>query len=359
VAYSEVKRVLAHGSTRASVVLTCGLQVDLRVVPTRSFGAALVYFTGSKAHTVTLRRIALKRGLKINEYGVYRDEKRIAGETEQSVYASVDLPLIPPELRENQGEIEAARAGKLPHLIEQGDLRGDLHTHTDATDGRASMAEMAEAAKAAGLAYFAVTDHSKHLGIAHGLDATRLTRQIEAIDQFNDAARGIVILKGIEVDILEDGSLDLPDALLARLDLVVAAVHSEFQLSRSRQTERILRAMDHPCFSILAHPTGRLIGQRAGYEVDIDRIIQHAKERGCILELNAHPDRLDLDDIHCRMAKDAGVSLAISSDAHDIHGFDALHFGIGQARRGWLEKSDVINTLPLTQLRRRLASTMA
>ncbi|UGB39582.1 DNA polymerase/3'-5' exonuclease PolX [Frateuria soli] len=357
-AYPLVQRVLAQGSTRSSVVLRSGLQVDLRVVRPASLGAALVYFTGSKAHNLALRALARKRGLKINEYGVYHGSRRIAGDTEASVYASVGLPAIPPELRENAGEIEAAAAGSLPSLIALEDLRGDLHCHTNASDGSADLDAMARAASAAGLEYLAITDHSRGLAVTGGLDRRRLLAQIEAIDRFNASHAAPLLLKGIEVDILEDGRLDLPDDLLARLDLVVGAVHSHFDLSRERQTARLLRAMDHPCFSILAHPTGRLIEQRAAYAVDIERVVRHARERGCFLEANAHPDRLDLDDVHCRLAKAAGVPLAIGSDAHDIAGFAALRFGIGQARRGWIETGDVINTLPLAALKARLAATM-
>lgn len=356
--YPEVSHVLAQGPTRTSVLLRSGMQIDLRVVQPDSFGAAMVYFTGSKAHNLALRRIARRRGLKINEYGVYRGTRRIAGATEASVYATLDLPCIAPELRENRGELEAAARRGLPALIELGDLRGDLHVHTDASDGHASLAAMAAAARRAGLDYIAITDHSRHLAVAHGLDADALARQIDAIDRFNAGHPGITVLKGIEVDILEDGTLDLPLSVLRRLDLVVAAVHSQFKLSRTRQTERILRAMDHPCFSVLAHPTGRLIGERAAYDVDLDRLARHARERGCLLEINAQPERLDLDDTGCRMAMEAGVRLAISSDAHDVHGFGNLRFGIGQARRGWLQAKDVVNTLPLPQLREALAKTM-
>lgn len=357
-AYPLVQRVLARGTTRSSVVLRSGLQVDLRVVRPASLGAALVYFTGSKAHNLALRGRARKRGLKINEYGVYRGRRRIAGLTEASVYASVDLALIPPELREDAGEIDAAAAGALPVLIELKDLRGDLHCHTQASDGHADLETMGRAARAAGLDYVAITDHSHRLAVAGGLDRRRLLVQIDAIDRFNASHASPVLLKGIEVDILQDGRLDLPDDVLARLDLVVGAVHSHFDLSRERQTERLLRAMDHRSFSILAHPTGRLIGERAAYAVDIERVVRHALERGCFLEANAHPDRLDLDDTHCRLAKAAGVPLAIGSDAHDAAGFAALRFGIGQARRGWIEAKDVINTLPLAALQARLAATM-
>jgi DNA polymerase (family 10) len=353
--YPEATRVVERGSTRATIILRSGLQVDIRVVAPESYGSALVYFTGSKAHNIAIRRIAQNKGLKINEYGVFRGEKRLAGETEESVYRAIGLPLIPPELREDQGEIDAARAGTLPALVELKDLRGDLHAHTTATDGRNSLREMALGAKAAGLDYVAITEHSRHLTVAHGLDATRLRRQIAQIDQLNKSGLGITVLKGIEIDILEDGRLDLPDDVLAELDLVVAAVHSKFTLSRAAQTERILRGLDNPYVTILAHPSGRLIGEREPYDVDMPRILRKAKERGCYMELNAHPDRLDLLDTHCRMAKDMGVLVSINTDAHSIADFANLRFGVGQARRGWLGKDDVLNTRPLSRLRPLLA----
>ena len=358
VAYQEVRDVLAHGATKSSVRLQSGLQVDLRVVPQESYGAALLYFTGSKAHNVVLRQLAQQRGLKLNEYGVFRGDKPVAGETEESVYASLGLPWIPPELREGRGEIDAAKAGRLPHLVDLQDLKGDLHAHTRATDGRNSLPEMAEAARLRGLRYFAITDHSRRLTMAKGLDSARLLQQIEAIDRLNATLSGITILKGIEVDILEDGSLDLPDEVLGRLDLVVGAVHSRFNLSNRRQTERIMKAMDHPHFSILAHPSGRLIGRREPYEVDMLRIIRKARERRCFLEINAHPERLDLTDIHCRMAKDEGVLLAVNTDAHSMLDLENARFGVGQARRGWLEKTDVLNTRPYAELRKLLKPTM-
>lgn len=357
-AYSDIDRVLSQGATRSSVVLKGGMQVDIRVVKPDCFGAAMVYFTGSKAHNVALRRIAQKRGLKINEYGVHQGQKRIAGATEASVYASLHLPYIAPELRENQGELEAAAKHQLPQLLDLSDLRGDLHVHTDATDGHAGIDEMAAAARRAGLSYIAVTDHTKHMAVTHGLDADALARQMDAIDRFNAGHAGITVLKGTEVDILEDGNLDLPRDILSRLDLVVGAVHSHFKLSRQRQTERILRAMDHPSFTILAHPTGRLIGEREAYDVDLERLVVHARERGCFLEVNAQPDRLDLDGAGCRMAKEAGVLLAISSDSHRASEFSHLRFGVGQARRGWIERKDVINALPLSSLRRLLKGAM-
>lgn len=362
-AFEQVEQVLAHGTTRASVVLTNGLQVDLRVVQPSSFGAALVYFTGSKAHNIALRRIARARKLKINEYGVFtadqgRTAKRIAGDTETSVYAAIGLPYIPPELREDHGEIEAARQHALPHLVDRNHLRGDLHAHTKASDGVETLEQMARAARDAGLDYLAITEHSQSLTVARGLDAERLGAHIDAIDRLNETLQGIVLLKGIEIEILEDGRLDLPDAVLARLDLVVGAVHSLFDLSRAKQTARIMRAMDHPYFSILAHPNGRLFGTRGACELDMERIIRHARERGCFLELNSQPDRLDLFDLQCRQAKDAGVPVVISSDAHRGADFRWLQFGIDQARRGWLEPRDVLNTLPLAELKTRLGATM-
>ncbi|MGE5318972.1 MAG: DNA polymerase/3'-5' exonuclease PolX [Hyphomicrobiaceae bacterium] len=357
-AYDEVADVLSAGATRASVVLKSGLQVDLRVVEPQAYGAALHYFTGSKAHNIAIRRIAQKHGLKINEYGVFRGTERIAGDDEASVYRSVGLPFIPPELREDHGEIEAARDGRLPNLVQLSDLRGDLHAHTKATDGHDSLHEMAAAARSFGLDYLAITEHSRRLGVAHGLDPLRLARQCDEIDRLNAELAGITLLKGIEVDILENGGLDLPDDVLGRLDLVVGAVHSQFNLSRARQTVRILRAMDHPHFTLLAHPSGRLIEQREPYDVDMLRIIRHARERGCFLELNAHPERLDLLDTHCQMAKEEGVLVSVNSDAHSRFDFSNLRYGVGQARRGWLEKEDVLNTRPLAALRRLLSRTL-
>jgi len=359
VAYGEVKKVLARGETRASVVLASGLQVDLRVVPRESAGAALHYFTGSKAHNIALRRMAQAKKLKVNEYGVFRGERRIAGETEESVYEVFGLPWIPPELREDQGEIEAARQRALPTLVSLEDLKGDLHAHTKATDGRNSLEDMAKAAQARGFAYLAITEHSRRVTVAHGLDPQRLARQVAAIEELNARLKGVTLLKGIEVDILEDGSLDLPESALAPLDLVVGAVHSSFKLSRARQTERILAAMDTPFLSILAHPSGRLIDAREPYDVDMLAIVRKAKACGIALELNAHPERLDLTDVHCHMAKDEGVPVCINSDAHSVDDFDNLRYGIGQARRGWLEKKDVLNTRSLAALRKFLARRRA
>ncbi len=354
VAYEDVDEVVSQGSTRSTVVLRNGLQVDLRVVRDASYGAALHYFTGSKAHNIAVRKMGVARGLKINEYGVFKKEKRIAGRTEKEVYAQVGLPYVEPELRENRGEIEAAKKKRLPKLVTLEDIKGDLHTHSKASDGHASLEEMAEAARGLGYAYLAVSDHTKKVTIAHGLDAKRLARQIEQIDRLNDKLKDFRLLKSSEVDILEDGRLDLPDSILERLDFTVCAVHSKFDLPRDKQTERILRAMDDPYFNILAHPTGRLIGSRPAYEVDMERVMQAAKDRGCILEVNAQPERLDLIDMHCRMAKDLGVKVAISSDAHSTADLKLLRFGIAQARRGWLEPEDVINTRSWRELRKLL-----
>lgn len=358
VAYEEVNKVVAQGPTRATVLLRSGLQVDLRVVAPASFGAALHYLTGSKAHNIAVRQLAQAQGLKVNEYGVYRGRRKIAGDTEESVYRVFGMAWIPPELRENRGELDAARTGALPRLVEQSDLRGDLHAHTRATDGTATLAEMAAAARERGFDYLAITYHSRRLTVAKGLDPRRLRRQIEEIDQLNEGKPGIRLLKGIEVDILEDGSLDLPDDVLGELDLVVGAVHSKFNLSREKQTERILRAMEHPHFTILAHPTGRLLEAREPYDVDMARLIRQARERGCFLELNAHPERLDLLDVHCQMAKEQGVLVALNSDAHRVQDFDHLKFAVGQARRGWLEARDVLNTRPLKSLQSLLRKTM-
>ena len=354
VAYDEVDAVVSQGDTRATVRLRSGMQVDLRVVPEVGFGAALVYFTGSKAHGIRLRRIAVDRGWKLNEYGVFDGDERIAGRTEADVYARLGLDWVPPELREDRGEIEAAGDGRLPRLVEVDDIRGDLHCHTDETDGRDTLDAMVDAARVRGYRYLAITDHSQQVSVARGMDEKRLRRQLERIDELNASLDDFVVLKSIELDILADGSLDLPDSVLDALDLVVCSVHSKFDLSRDRQTERILRALDNPRVNILAHPSGRLIGERSGYEVDMERLLEGAHERGCCLEVNAQPHRLDLDDIHCRMAKEAGVKLAVSTDAHSAHHLANIRHGIDQARRGWLEPSDVLNTRDTEELRRVL-----
>lgn len=355
VAYPEVAEVRASGETRATVLLASGVQVDLRVVPEASFGAALMYFTGSKAHNIRLRTLAIERGLKLNEYGLFDGRRTVAAATEAEVYEALGLPWIAPELREDRGEIEAALKGALPVLIERADLAGDLHAHTNWSDGTASIEAMARAAMAHGLSYLAISDHSRRLTVAHGLDPQRLARQCAEVEELNRGLDGIELLTGIEVDVLEDGSLDLPDKALAPLDVVIAAVHSKFDLSRAAQTRRILLALDHPKVRILAHPVGRLIDRREPYDVDMLAVVRKCRALGVALELNAHPERLDLTDLACRMAKDEGARVVINSDAHSEHEFDNLEFGIGQARRGWLEKGDVINTRPLREVRAWLA----
>ncbi|MCZ7592409.1 MAG: DNA polymerase/3'-5' exonuclease PolX [Kiritimatiellae bacterium] len=348
--YDEIQEILAKGETKSSIVLRAGIQVDLRVVPAESFGAALQYFTGSKEHNIAVRKIAQAKGLKVSEYGVFRGEESIAGRTEKDVYAALDLACPPPEIRENRGEVELAASGKFPKLVEASDIRGDLHNHSTASDGANTIEEMATAAQELGYEYLAICDHSKRLTVASGLDEKRLAKQIKEIDKLNESFKNFRLLKGTECDILEDGSLDLDDTILAELDLVVVSVHSKFNLPRDQQTERVLRALDNKYTSILAHPTGRLILEREPYDIDIARVIEHAKQRGCFLELNANPMRLDLNDVHCQMAKKAGVLISIDVDGHHVRDLSNLTFGIGQARRGWLEKKDVLNTRPLKEL---------
>jgi len=345
---SQVARVLGRGSTKCSVKLATGLQVDLRVVPAESFGAALLYFTGSKAHNVVLRQLAIKRKLKLNEYGLLRGTRRVAGRTEEEIYDHLGLAYIPPELREDQGEIEAARQGRLPVLIEPGALRGDLQTQTNWTDGADSIEAMAVAARAAGLEYIAITDHTVSLAMTGGSDATKLRKQMREIDRLNRKLDGIRILTGAEVNVNKDGTLDIDDETLAALDVVGVAVHSHFNLPRADQTRRICRAISNPHADILFHPTGRVIGKREPYDVDIDRIIATAKATGTILELDAYPDRLDLRAEHVRKAIGAGMPIVIDSDAHSVKhlSFPRLH-GIAQARRGWASADDVLNTRPV------------
>ncbi len=354
VGYENVAEVFAHGGTRTTVVLRSGLQVDVRAVPEESYGAALLYFTGSKAHNIALRAIAVHRGWKLNEYGLFSGKRRIAGLTEEEIYKKLGLAYIPPEMREDRGEITLAQANELPALVTRADIRGDLHVHSDWTDGTASIEAMAEAAQAQGYQYIALTDHSRRVAMAHGLDPARLNKQSREIDRINARLRGLTILKGIEVDILKDGSLDLPDSSLAKLDIVVAAVHSFFDLPREAQTDRVIKAMGNTHVSIIAHPTGRLIGQRKPYEIDMERVITAAHAMGCHLEINAQPERLDLNDLHIHAAKQAGVKLAISTDAHSTNSFQYIRFGVDQARRGWLTADDVINTRSLPQLRKML-----
>ena len=352
--YENVAEVLAHGPTRTTVVLRSGLQVDVRAVPEQSYGAALLYFTGSKAHNIALRSLANERDWKLNEYGLFSGKRRIAGATEEEVYKKLGLTYIPPELREDRGEIALAKENQLPRLVSVCDIRGDLHVHSDWTDGTASIEAMAAAAQACGYEYMALTDHSRRVAMAHGLDPARVSRQIREVDKLNAKLKGFTILKGIEVDILKDGRLDLPDSILSRLDVVVASVHSFFDLAREAQTDRVVRAMENRHVSILGHPTGRLIGEREPYDIDMDHVISAAHDLGCYLEINAEPDRLDLNDIHAHTAKSKGVKVAVSTDAHSVNGFQYMRFGIDQARRGWLTADDVINTRSLAELRKLL-----
>lgn len=348
--YERVRHVVSHGPTRSTVELLSGLHVDLRVVGAESFGSALCYFTGSKAHNVALRRRAQERDLKINEYGVFDGGTRVAGGDEASVYASVELPVVPAVLREDRGELDAAANDRLPRLVDIDDLRGDLHMHTDATDGSATIREMAEAAAERGYEYIAITDHSKRVSMAGGLDADGVRRQLEAIRDADGQIESIRILAGIEVDILRDGSLDLPDDLLAELDLVVASVHYDLDLDERAMTDRIVAAItDHPV-SILGHPTGRVIGSRDPYALDLARVLEAAAAAGVALEVNAHPERLDLPDRAIRAAINTGARIAISTDAHAPSELCLIGYGVDTARRGWASAADVVNTRSVDQL---------
>jgi len=346
VAYEDVDDIISQGETKSSVRLRGGLQVDLRVVAGESFGAALVYFTGSQDHNIQTRHIAREKGLKVNEYGIFKEgrDESIAGQTEDEVYHALDLPYIQPELRENRGEIEAAQNDNLPDLIELQDLKGDLQMHSNYSDGGTTIKEMAEAARELGHEYIAITDHSQRVTIAGGLDADELAREIDEIDKINEVLKDFLVLKSVEVDILEDGSLDLPNSILKRLDLRVCCIHYKFNLPREKQMKRILTAMDNPYFNIFGHPTAREINKRPPIDVDMGKIMDAALERGCYLELNSAPKRLDLNDVHCKMAKEKGLKLTISTDAHNPAQLRNIRFGINQARRGWLEADDVLNT---------------
>jgi DNA polymerase (family 10) len=346
----EVKEVLASGETKASVIVEGGTQIDLRVVEEDSYGAALQYFTGSKGHNIHLRGIAKAKGIKINEYGVFKGNKRIAGKEEKDVYRVLGMDWIEPELREDRGEIEAAQKGRLPKLVEESEIKGDLHVHSKWSDGTSSIEEIAKAAQKKGYQYVALCDHSQSLRIAHGLDETRLLKQIEEIDRINEKLKGFQILKGTEVDILTDGKIDHPDKVLQKLDYVVAAVHSGFKQEKEKMTKRIVRALENPLVHCLAHPTGRLLGARAPYEVDIEEVMEAAKKYGKVLEINATFERLDLDDIHCMKAKEMGIRMAIGTDSHHPDQLWMMSLGVAVARRGWLEAKDVLNTLSLKEI---------
>jgi DNA polymerase (family 10) len=346
----EVTEVLASGETKASVIVEGGVQIDVRVVEEGSYGAALQYFTGSKGHNIHLRGIAKAKGIKINEYGVFKGEKKIGGKEEKDVYKILGMDWIEPELREDRGEIEAAQEGKLPNLIQESEIKGDLHIHSKWSDGTSSIEEIAKAAQKKGYQYIALCDHSKSLRIAHGLDETRVLKQIEEIDRINEKLKGFQILKGTEVDILTDGKIDHQDKVLRRLDYVVAAVHSGFKQEKEKMTKRIVRALENPLVHCLAHPTGRLLGARAPYEVDIDEVMEAAKKYGKVLEINATFERLDLDDVHCKKAKEMGIRMAIGTDSHHPDQLWMISLGVAVARRGWLETPNVLNTLSLKEI---------
>jgi DNA polymerase (family X) len=339
-----VEKILARGDTKQSVRLNSGLQMDLRVVPADSFGAALQYFTGSKEHNIELRRRAQERGLKINEYGVFRGDTTVAGKTEEEVYRSVGLPWIPPELRENRREFTQAEQGTLPVLIELADMRGDLHMHTTATDGTASIREMAEGAKARGLQYIAITDHSKRVMMANGLDADRLRAHWKEIDKVRAQVKGIEILKGVECDILEDATLDLPDDVLAEADWVLAVLHYGLKQPREKIMQRLMTAIRSPHVDAIGHLTGRLLGKRPGADLDVNDVLKAAADHGTMIEINAHPSRLDIDDVGAAAARDLGIPIVINTDAHSVSGLEVMRFGIHQARRAGLEAKDVANT---------------
>jgi DNA polymerase (family 10) len=342
-AYPETVRVLAEGNTKGSIIVRTGSaerQVDLRLVKESEYGAALLYFTGSKAHNIKLRGMAKDRGMKISEYGIFKGAKKLAGRTEEDVYSVLGLPLIPPEMREDRGEIELALEGRLPAIVAAGDIRGDLHVHTKASDGTMTLEEIAGRARSLGYAYVAICDHSRSVQYAHGLSLERLAEQMREIERLNRGLKGLRLLKGSEVDILADGNLDLPDEVLAKLDFVVAAIHSGF---RKDVTARMLKAMENPYVTTIAHPTGRLISGREGYDVDIDKVLDGAKRLGKALELNAYYDRLDLNEHDLTKARERGIRISIGTDTHTPGGMEMMRFGVGVARRAWLRREDILN----------------
>jgi DNA polymerase (family 10) len=360
--YAQVDKILMAGDTRSAVVLGSGLQVDLRVVPRECYGAALVYFTGSKEHNVKLRRRAVEKGLRISEYGVFKIHEEhaehegewIAGREEEDVYATVGLAWIAPEMREDRGEIEAAAAGRLPNLIRQEDLRGDLHMHSTWSDGRNSIEEMVEACAARGYEYMVISDHSKALSMVNGLDAYRLSQQWKEIDEVRARHPEIRVLRSMEVDILGDGSLDLEDEMLAGLDIVLVSLHSRLDLPENQQTERVLRALEHPAVSVFCHPTARIINRRKPVEMDIEVVLRRAAELGVAVELNSSPHRLDLKDTHLKLAKELGCKVMINTDSHRTRELDLMRYGVEQARRAGLEARDVLNTFPFLKLQKAL-----
>lgn len=356
-AHPIVEKVLARGDTKQRVRLRSGIELDLRVVPDESYGAALQYFTGSKEHNIVIRSRAQKLGLKVNEYGVFRGDELVAGRTEEDIYSAVDLPWIPPELRENRGEIELAEQGKLPTLIEVKDIRGDLHMHTTASDGKGTIREMAEAARSRGLKYIAITDHSKRVSMANGLDADRLRAHWREIDKVRGEFSDITILRGVECDILEDATMDLDDGVLSEADWVVAVLHYGLKQPREQIMKRLMCAIRNPYVCAIGHPSGRMIGHRPGADIDYPELLKASADHGVMLEINAHPSRLDLDEIQAAAAKDMGIPIVIDTDSHSTAGFDVLQYGVDQARRAGLEAKDVANTLPFEEFRKMLRTS--
>ncbi len=349
---NDVERILAHGETKSSVILKNGIQVDLRIVKDDEFGSALQYFTGSKSHNIRLREIAIKKGMKLNEYGLFKGEKKIAGNSEKEVYKKLGLQFVPPEMRENLGEVELAQSGKLPKLIGYGDIKGDTHVHTKWSDGTNTIIEMAEYAKKLGYEYIVITDHYG-LKYANGLDEKRILEQIKKIESLNDKV-DIRIFSGVEANILEDGSIDVPKEVLKRLDFVVAAIHSKFSLPKVQQTARLIKAIENPYVKAIAHPTGRLIFKRKPIEVDMEKVFETAAKNDTLMEINASIDRLDLNDSNIKLAKEFGVKFVIGTDSHTDTQMNYMEFGIATARRGWAEKKDVINTLDLKRFERAI-----
>ncbi len=356
ISYPQTEEVLLKGPTKTSIRLADGVQVDMRVVEPSSYGAALQYFTGSKEHNVTLRSLAIDLGYKINEYGVYRKEsgEKVAGETEEGVYSALGMQWMPPEMREDRGEIDLSRKGRIPHILELSDIRGDLHTHTEASDGVDSMEAMTEAALGKGYEYLAFTDHSQSLKVGNGLSVERLQENTRLVREIGERYPDIHLMAGAEVEIDEKGGLDYPPEVLEELDIVVAAVHSRFKMSSEEMTERLLTAISNEHVRILAHPTGRIIGEREGYQFDMEAVLQAAKDNDVAMEINSFPERLDLNDIYCAMATQRGVILSIDTDAHNVRQLDYMLFGVATARRGWVPKELVLNTLSWDGLRKRL-----
>ena len=355
----QVKDVVMKGPTKSSIVIPEGLQVDLRVVEEENFGAALAYFTGSKSHNIRLREIAVRKGLKVNEYGIFRekDGRRLGGEKEEDIYRLLGLSYIPPELREDSGEIEASLQGRLPKLVKMSDIKGDLHVHTMRSDGSHDFDELIEAARKNGYEYIAITDHSQGLGIAHGLSVERLLEEKKEIDAMNKRLRGFRLLAGTEVDIRSNGEIDFPDEILRKMEIVVASIHSGFKQSSAKITKRLIAAIRNPYVTIIAHPSGRLIGERDPYDVDMDAVFRAARETGTALEINAYPLRLDLNDVYAKKAKDMGVPIVISTDTHVTNQFEFMRYGVSIARRGWLGKKDVLNTLPYKDLMKKITKS--